>query len=302
VTAPATYADYSEPVGMMPLAIPEEPGEPFGVIALPDSTVPVTDQGIQRAYAALLAHYKVPADVAERDKDARPIGKQIDYALAIAQDRARWTLHEHYVAITGSKGDHYRVTPGFCEGSTWLNAGRRTKACKGSIRAAVGMCSHQLTIELLRLAQYLDHPIAALTVVDDPTPEPASEPAPAAPSEILAVELPGWAVFALCGPITVKQKKAEAEDVEILISPYDGAVSFASGTYNCTVPATPSANAIVVLGANAFQQLWDAVRVSAMDAESIAFTLVVNEDASGTLTLAGGRVQATVPSMTMLQP
>lgn len=197
--------------------------------------------------------------------------------------------------IVGSEGDRYHTTPAFCEGPAWLNRGRRTRACKGAIRAAVGMCSHQLAVELLRLAQELGQPAAALTVIDEPEPVPAP-----APSEIVAVELPGWAVFALCGPITIKQKKLGAEDVSILISPGDGIVSLSSGAYHCTVPANPVTGALVVLEADAFAQLWDAVRGAAMETETVSFTIAVREDATGTFTLAGGRIRSVVPSMTML--
>jgi hypothetical protein len=61
-----TPADF--PAATIPLDIPEDPQSPFGVIALPNPAIPVTNRGINRAYAAMLHHYRVPADASQRDK------------------------------------------------------------------------------------------------------------------------------------------------------------------------------------------------------------------------------------------
>jgi hypothetical protein len=290
------------PVSAIPLAIPEQPQEPFGVIALPHPAVPVTDEGLQRAYAALLAHYRVPADAAQRDRAVRAIGAQLDKALQLSLDRTRWTIHADEVMIIGSTGDRYHTTPAFCAGPVWLSRGKPKRACKGSLRAAVGMCVHQLAVELLRLAQELDPPLAILTVADatathatDAVLAPAPTAAPAL-TEIAAVSLPGWAVFALCGAITIKQKQAVAEEVQLLLSPNDGLISISSGAYTCSVPAEPDAGAVVVLNPEGFEALWGAVRPAAMATEAVRLTVAVADDYTGTLTAAGGDLQVVVPS------
>jgi hypothetical protein len=290
------------PVSAIPLAISEQPQEPFGVIALPHPAVPVTDQGLQRAYAALLAHYRVPTDAAQRDRAVRPIGTQLDKALQLGLDRTRWTIHADEVTIIGSTGDRYRTTPAFCAGPVWLSRGKPNRACKGSLRAAVGMCVHQLAVELLRLAQELDPPRVMITLADesaiqeiDAALAPTSAAAPML-SEIAAVTLPGWAVFALCGAITIKQKQAVAEEVQLLLSPDDGLISISSGAYTCSVPAEPDARAVVVLNPESFEALWGAVHPAAMATKAVRLTVAVADDYTGTLTAAGGNLHVVVPS------
>lgn len=125
------------------LEIEAAPTDPFGSLELPRADVPVTAWGIRQAHLCLLAHYQVPADPKQRPADTRAIGAQLDKALAIALDPARWAIHDDHVVIIGSHGDPYRVTPAFCAGSTWTAKGGRTSTiCKGMARAKVGMCTH----------------------------------------------------------------------------------------------------------------------------------------------------------------
>ncbi|PDW03756.1 hypothetical protein [Candidatus Viridilinea mediisalina] len=258
-----------------PLAIPEDPQAPFGVIALPDPTLLVTDAGIARAYAALCAHYHVAAAPEEREKAVRPIGAQLDKALALVLDRERWTLHDDHVALLGSEGDRYRTTPAFCEGPAWVSRGRKMTVCKGSLNARVGMCNHQLAVELLRLAQQLDHPL---------TPVFATDPAPTA-----LVALPGWAIFALWGPITIAQRKgADApESVELLME--ESYLSLTGGGFATTTTCELSgAHTLIAIPVEGFQKLWEAIRPHAMETPTLTLAVEISDDTTGILKLQGG--------------
>ena len=278
-----------EPIGMIPLAIPEEPTEPFGVMALPDLTRPVTVRGIQRAYAAMLAHYCVAATPAQREPDRRPIGAQLDKAHAVVTDRSRWVIHPEHVEIHSDSGTVYRTRPDFCEGASRTDKrGRRTTICQGFGRAAVG-CYHLIAVELLRLAQELDPPVAVLTVADDPAPVPLTE--------IACLALPGFALMALCGCIRIAQTKASGgdEDVVLVLNPEYRTLTLSSGDYSATAPAEPTSGAYIALPSAAFSALWAGIRPLAMETDSVTLTVAIDATNTGLLTASGGALCVAVP-------
>gem|GEM_PF-6757479 len=288
--APVTVAPAlaPEPMGMLPLAIPEEPTEPFGVMALPDLTRPVTAHGIQRAYAAMLAHYHVAATPAQRTPDRRPIGAQLDKAHAVVTDRARWIIHPDYVEIHSDSGTVYRTRPDFCEGASRTDKrGRRTTICQGFGRAAVG-CYHLIAVELLRLAQELDPPVAVLTVADDPAPTL---------TEIACLCIPGFALMALCGCIRIAQTKASGDDADVVLvlNPAYRTLTLSSGDYSATAPAEPLCGAYIAIPPAAFSALWAAIRPLAMETDSITLTVAIDSTNTGLLTASGGALCVAVP-------
>lgn len=257
----------------------ECPSEPFGVLSVPNPQLPVSEAGIATAYQALLKHFGVPARSEDREKDIRPVGSQIDKALALCLDRDRWALHEGHVEIVGSHGDRYRTSPEFCEGSEWSNRGRKTKVCKGSMRAAVGMCTHQLAIEMLRLAQQYTE---VSTTEADPT---------------ALVTLPGWAVFALWGPLNVVHRKAAdapSDAVELLV---EECLSLSSGgftttTTTCAITGVPT---LITIPSAGFHDLWASLRPVALDIPTLSLAVHLLPDTTGTLTVHGGSFHETVP-------
>jgi hypothetical protein len=270
----APLAPAADPLATaIPLDIPALPTEPFGSLDLPQVDQPVTEWGIQQAHLRLLAHYQVPASAAERGPAQRPIGAQLDRALTIALDTTRWQLHNDHVEIVGSRGDHYRVTPAFCQGMAWSKQnGQRTTICKGSLRAAVGMCAHQLAVEYLRLAQLLEGPAQACVPTDDAT---------LTLGEIAHAELPGSELFAILGRIRVKQRKIAEEDVELLLSMNDQLVSVNSGgPYGATSPATVERGALCTLEAAEFADLWSAISGDVAK-DALSLTLAIQTDRSG---------------------
>ena len=294
-TAPITHA-HDDPIGAMALDFPEEPTAPFGVIALPGLAAPVTEWGLRLAHTAMLAHFKVAATAAERTKDVRPVGAQLDKALALTLDRSRWTIHTEHVEVIGSQGDLYKVTPAFCEGSAWSNKkGRVSKACRGATRAAVGMCTHQIAIEYLRLAQELDPPVRALTDAD---PAPTTAAAPAAAStpglvEIASAELVGWDVYAMLGRLRIKQRR-EPGDVDIFFSADDGMLTLSSGAYGATGPATIAGSAYASLSPDEFEELWSGIGDGAKDIPTLTLTVQVDGQNDGMLTVQGGAIDLAV--------
>ncbi len=287
-TAPITHAH--EPIGALALDFPEEPTAPFGVIALPSLAAPVTEWGLKLAHAAMLAHFKVAATPADRVKDVRPVGAQLDKALALTLDRSRWTIHQEHVEVVGSQGDLYKVTPAFCEGSAWSNKkGRVSKACRGATRAAVGMCTHQLAIEYLRLAQELDPPVRALTDAD-PAPTAAAHPALV---EIARGELVGWDVYAMLGRLRIKQRR-EPGDVDLFFSADDQMITIGSGAHSATGPATITGGAYVSLSPEEFEELWIGVEATAKDIPVMTLTVQVDGQNDGMLTVQGGAIDLAV--------
>jgi hypothetical protein len=188
-----------------------------------------------------------------------------------------WTIHPDHVEVVGSES-RYRVTPEFCQGSSWsAKGGKASSICKGSMRAASGMCKHQLAVEYLRLAQELDAPVLALVPTDDPTPALAN----IARAEILGPEL-----FAILGRIRVKQRKVAEEDVELLLSAEDQILTVSSGgPYGATSPATVASGAICTLAPAEFADLWSAISGDSAK-EALSLTLAIQTDPSGVGLLA----------------
>lgn len=262
------------------LEIPTLPTEPFGVLALPRAGYPVTEWGIRQAHLRMLAHYHVPASATERSPQQRSLGRQLDTALTIALDSTRWTIHADHVVVLGSTGTPYRVTPACCQGAAWTTkGGQHATICKGSLRAAVGMCSHQLAIEYLRLAQALD---------DSPPTAVPTDDAPALVT-IAHAEITGAELFAILGRIRVKQRKVAEEDVELLLSAADQLVSVTSGgPYGATSPATVPEGALCILAAAEFADLWSAITSdTARDAIALTLTVQVAPDGAGLLVVTG---------------
>lgn len=276
-------------VTAIPLAFEAAPTDPFGEIALPRVGVPVSAMGVRQAHLKLLTYYHVPATAAQRTAAQRPIGKQLDTALQIVLDPTRWEIHAEYVTIIGSTGTHYRVTPAFCEGASWTSrSGSKSTMCKGSLRAAVGMCTHQLAVEYLRLAQVLD-PIPMALVPTDTVP-------PLAQAEILGSEL-----FAILGRIRVKQRKVADEDVDLLLSAEDQLITVQSGDgYGATSPAEVPQGALCTLSPAAFADLWSVISGDAAK-DALSLTLCIQTDATGTglLAVTGPGVQIRVACIAM---
>lgn len=258
------------------LEIPEDPATPFGVVALPDPLLPITDEGLARAYSAMLAYFDMPEDQAERKGDKRSVGNQIEKAHTLVRDPLRWEITPDTVIIHSESGSTYRVRPDFCEGPQRISRGKPTTICPGFSRGAVG-CYHQLAAEMLRLAQVLD------SVAQD-TPRPL-------------LELPGFAVLALFGAVSIVQRQLPTEgDITLNLSAYDGTASLAYGSYNVTVPAALEESWMFNLSPEGFQTLWQAVRPHAMTVDQLALTATLNSDTfSGTLALMGGTITVSVP-------
>jgi hypothetical protein len=277
----------------IPFDIPALLTDPFGSLELPRADVPVSEWGIRQAHLRMLAYYHVPASVAERTPPQRPIGTQLDKALAIALTPERWAIHADHVDVVGSSGDRYQVTPEFCQGSAWSGkGGKRSTICKGSMRAAVGMCTHQLAIEYLRLAQALTTPTLALVPSDDPAP---------ALDEIARAEILGSELFAILGRIRVKQRKVAEEDVELLLSTTDQIVTVNSGgPYGATSPATVASGAICTLAPAEFADLWSAISGESAK-EALSLTLAIQTDPSGVglLAVSGPGVDVAVACLAM---
>jgi hypothetical protein len=290
----ATPAIATDPVAAtIPFDIPALPTDPFGSLELPRADVPVSEWGLRQAHLRMLIYYHVPASAAERTAQQRPIGNQLDNAFAIALNPALWTIHADHVEVIGSQESRYRVTPEFCQGSSWsAKGGKASNICKGAMRAASGMCKHQLAVEYLRLAQALTTPVLALVPTDDPAP---------ALDEIARAEILGPELFAILGRIRVKQRKVAEEDVEVLLSTTDQIVTVNSGgPYGATSPATVASGAICTLAPAEFADLWSAISGDTAK-EALSLTLAIQTDSSGVglLAVTGPGLNVAVACMAM---
>ncbi|MBX0331420.1 hypothetical protein K2Z83_27590 [Oscillochloris sp. ZM17-4] len=299
--APTSTTLAAEPVAStipFDLPIPVLPTDPFGSLSLPRGGVAVSEWRVRLAHLRMLAYYKVPAAAKERTAQQRPIGNQLDKALAIALDPALWEIHDDHVVIIGSEGDRYRVTPEFCQGFSWSSkGGKASTICKGSMRATSGMCKHQMAVEYLRLAQELEAPQLALVPTDDPSPAIAEEDAL---TEIARAEIFGPELFAILGRIRVKQRKVAEGDVDLLLSADDQLVAANSGVYGATTPATIVSGAICSLTAAEFADLWSAINSdAARDALSLTMAIQTDSSGSGLLAVTGPGLNVAVACMAM---
>lgn len=257
-------------------AIPEDPTIPFGALELPDPAVPVSAAGLERAYAAMLAYFGVPAAPDDRAADVRAVGKQIDKAYALAADPQRWELTDTCVILHSASGATYHTRPDFCAGPP-RGAGRReTTICPGFSRGAIG-CYHQLAVELLRLAQIHASPADAQ-----------------ATTPLTLLELPGFAALALFGAISIVQRNTASDTIDIAFDAASETLAVAAGGYHATAPAIPAASWYLTLSPTAFGTLWSALKPVALQTEQIAFQLA-HAGETGTLTLTGGALTVAVP-------
>lgn len=273
-------------VSAIPLEIPESPREPFGVTRLPDQHTPVTDRGLRLAFTAMLAHYQVSERKAERPADRRAIGTQLDKAHAVVRSHKRWTITRDHVEIVGESGSVYRTRPDFCEGAPRATRRGSTTICQGFSRAAVG-CYHLIAVELLRLAQELDPPAAALTVAE-------AAPAPAL-REIGRAEVDGYALFAVLGHLRVIQTRAQVESVDLSLTPGSRSLCLAIGEHSGVAPATVTGGAYAAIGAAEFGALWQAIRPVGMELGRAEISIAISEGFVGELRLAGEGLDVAVP-------
>ncbi|NJM07397.1 hypothetical protein HC891_16250 [Candidatus Gracilibacteria bacterium] len=265
----------------------ENPQDPFGVLALPTATTPVTAAGLKAARRALLAHFGVADAPAERSGEQQRIGNQLDKAYQLVLDNTRWTIYEDHVAIVNDTGTIYRTRPDFCEGPQRLSRGRPTTICPGFARGAVG-CYHLLAVEYVRLAQVLD-----------PTPQSPDAATGDTLVEVAQVTLSGRNLLALTGYIHLVDP-AHTEDINVVFS--EGAsIALYRGDYQVTAPASPNAVAVFALVGSEFADLWSAVRPSAKETPTITLTVLRQSATEGVLTMVGGTLDLAV-AITLLGP
>jgi hypothetical protein len=255
------------------LEIPEDPANPFGIVALPDPLLPITDEGLARAYSAMLAYFDVPAALEERKADKRSVGNQIEKAYTLVRDPLRWEITPDTVIIHSESGCTYRVRPDFCEGPQRISRGKPTTICPGFSRGTVG-CYHQLAAEMLRLAQ-------VFASVDHEAPTPI-------------FELPGFAALALFGAVSIALKHAQEDDISLSVSAEYGNVSLAYGPYTVTVPAVIEGDWLFNITPQSFQAAWQSIKPHALNAERLAILTDMQGD-TGMLTFAGGAINVSVP-------
>jgi hypothetical protein len=260
-------------------ALDENPCDPFGVLALPTATAPVTAAGLKAARRALLAHFGVADASAERTGEQQGVGKQLDKAYQLVLDSERWSIHEDHVAIINDTGTTYRTRPDFCEGPQRLSRGRPTTICPGFARGAVG-CYHLIAVEYLRLAQVLD-------------PTPCDEAATGDTLvEVAQAILSGRDVLALAGYIHLVDP-AHSEDINIVFS--EGAsIALYRGDYQVSAPAQPNAVAVFSLAGSEFADLWSAIRPCAKEIPTITLTVYRSTADEGVLTIVGGALNLAV--------
>ncbi|NJO81910.1 MAG: hypothetical protein HC828_03405 [Blastochloris sp.] len=255
-------------------AIPEDPTMPFGVVALPNPALPISAEGLRRAYEAMLAHYAIPLERKERHGEVISLGKQIDKAYAVACDTEKWAMHADHVEIRGNSG-RYHTRPDWCESTTSTNAWSKT-ACPGQMAGRIG-CYHQIAVELLRLAQVCDAP----ALLDTLEPQ-------------IRLDLPGFAALAMFGAISIVQKQEPTDEVEIMLDAMSDTISLVAGPYNTSAPANPAASWLLSLSQQSFADLWAALRPDALHAGTLALQVALT-DHTGTLTLTGGAINIAVP-------
>jgi hypothetical protein len=226
-----------------------DPLAPWGALGGPDLTTPILDNWLELAAARFAAH--------TGDTPERAASQQLDKALATARDRARWQIADNgAVLVHGTQGD-YTVTDDLCSGPRWINRGRPTSICRGTLNAKSSVCYHTITRELLRLAQ-------ALYRAD-------AEAQPPSPTITTAITLSGPHLLALFGFAKV------AEAAELILIAGDSSLALeCDGGALASVPATKPADrdpAILALSAAAFADLWAVIRPHAKDTAQATITL-----------------------------
>jgi hypothetical protein len=248
-----------------------DPLAPWGALGGPDLTTPITDDWLEIASLRFAAH--------QGDALERAATQQLDKALATACDRARWQIADTGdVLVHGTQGD-YTVTDDLCSGPRWVNRGRPTSMCRGTLNAKSSVCYHTITRELLRLAQ-------ALYRAD-------AEEQPPSPTITTAITLSGPHLLALFG----FAKVAEAAELTLIAGDSSLALEVGDGLL-ASVPATKPADrdpAILALSAAAFADLWAVIRPYAKDTAQATITLASDHYvASHLLTAQLGPHTATV--------
>lgn len=265
--------------------IPADPTVPFGVDALPQAAVAVTDAQIERAYHTFLDRYGTTGD------RQGALIERITRAYTLLRDRSRWTITAAAVELTGSGGATYRVTPGLCEGPAWFHTRRRqhTTTCRGANAAADGVCYHMYAAEMLRLAQALaaleaPGPAAPATLAPPPQPD-------APPSCVAHVTITGRTLLAICGYIHLACP--DLPDVTVLLG--DDSLALECGAHFAAAPAAPSALAVCTLRPEEFRDLWSAVRPNAREIPLVTLRVLRHAASDhGLLALVGGALDLAV--------
>ena len=225
-----------------------DPLAPWGALGGPDQTTPILDGWLELAAIRFAAH---TGDALERETT-----HQLEKALVAARDRDRWQIADNGDLLqSGTQGD-YTVTDDVCSGPRWVNRGRPTSICRGTLNARSSVCYHTITRELLRLAQ-------ALYRAD-------AEEQPPDATITTAITLRGPHLLALFG----FAKVAEAAELTLIAGDSSLALECDGGAL-ASVPATKPADrdpAIVALSAAAFADLWAIIRPHAKDMAQATLT------------------------------
>ena len=226
-----------------------DPLAPWGAQGGPDLTTAITDGWLEVAAIRFAAH---TGDTPERETT-----QQLEKALIAARDRDRWQIADNGdLLIYGTHGD-YTVTDDVCSGPRWVNRGRPTSICRGTLNAKSSVCYHTITRELLRLAQ-------ALYRAD-------AEEQPLSPTLRTPITLSGPHLLALFG----FAKVADAAELTLIAGDSSLALECDGGAL-ASVPATKPADrdpAILALSTAAFADLWAVIRPYAKDTAQATLTL-----------------------------